>query len=37
VMMQQINFWKNIAIAGGFLMVAAYGPGAISVDAKCAS
>jgi putative oxidoreductase len=34
VMMQQINFWKNIAIAGGFLMVAAYGPGAISVDAK---
>jgi len=33
VMMQQINFWKNIAIAGGFLMVAAYGPGAISVDA----
>ena len=37
VMMQQINFWKNIAIAGGFLMVAAYGPGAISVDAKRAS
>jgi len=37
VMMQQINFWKNIAIAGGFLMITAYGPGAISVDAKRAS
>ena len=34
VMMQQINFWKNISIAGGFLVLAAFGPGAISLDAK---
>ncbi len=34
VMMQQINFWKNISIAGGFLVLAAFGPGSISVDAK---
>ena len=34
VMMQYINFWKNVSIAGGFLMFAAYGPGAFSVDAK---
>ena len=34
VMMQQINFWKNISIAGGFLVLAAFGPGAISCDAK---
>lgn len=34
VMSMQINFWKNVAIAGGFLMLAAFGPGAISVDAK---
>jgi putative oxidoreductase len=34
VMMQQINFWKNISIAGGFLVLAAFGAGAISVDAK---
>ena len=34
VMMQQINFWKNVSIAGGFLVLAAFGPGAISVDAK---
>jgi putative oxidoreductase len=25
--MQSILFWKNVAIAGGFLMVAAHGPG----------
>jgi putative oxidoreductase len=37
VMGQQINFWKNISIAGGFLMLAAYGAGGISVDAKRAS
>jgi putative oxidoreductase len=30
----QIHFWKNIAIAGGFLILAAFGPGAISIDAK---
>jgi len=34
VMMQQINFWKNISMAGGFLVLAAFGPGAISIDAK---
>ena len=34
VMMQQIMFWKNISIAGGFLVLAAFGPGAISIDAK---
>lgn len=34
VMAQQINFWKNISIAGGFLVLAAFGAGAISIDAK---
>ncbi len=34
VMNMQINFWKNVSIAGGFLVLAAFGPGAISVDAK---
>ena len=32
--MQAINFWKNVAIAGGFLMLAANGPGPLSVDAR---
>lgn len=32
--MQAISFWKNVAIAGGFLMLAASGPGALSVDAR---
>ena len=32
--MQAISFWKNVAIAGGFLMLAANGPGALSVDAR---
>ena len=31
---QQINFWKNVAIAGGMLMVFAFGPGAYSVDKR---
>ena len=31
---QQINFWKNISIAGGMLMVFAFGPGAYSVDKR---
>jgi putative oxidoreductase len=31
---QMINFWKNIAIAGGFLQVAAFGPGRLSLDAS---
>ena len=30
--MQQINFLKNVSIAGGMLMVFAHGPGAFSVD-----
>jgi len=31
-MNQQINFMKNVAIAGGMLMVFAFGPGRLSVD-----
>ena len=34
VMMQQINFFKNMAIAGGLLFIAAFGPGRISLDAR---
>lgn len=30
--MQGILFWKNVAIAGGMLMLAAHGPGALSVE-----
>jgi putative oxidoreductase len=30
---QMINFQKNVAIAGGFLVLAAFGPGTIAVDA----
>lgn len=30
---QAIHFWKNVAMAGGFLMLAANGPGAYSLDA----
>lgn len=30
--MQMINFMKNLAIAGGFLMLAAHGPGPVSMD-----
>jgi len=29
---QFVMFFKNIAIAGGFLMIAAFGPGRISLD-----
>ncbi|MFL9590795.1 DoxX family protein [Aeromonas schubertii] len=32
--MQMIMFMKNISIAGGFLVLAAAGPGAFSVDGK---
>ena len=32
VMEQMTNFLKNIAIAGGFLVLMANGPGALSVD-----
>lgn len=31
--MQLINFQKNLAISGGFLLLAIYGPGALSIDA----
>ena len=34
VMVNQIMFMKNIAIAGGLLALVAFGPGALSVDAK---
>jgi putative oxidoreductase len=30
---QAIHFWKNVAMAGGFLMLAANGAGALSLDA----
>ena len=33
-MNQQINFWKNVAITGGMLVVFAFGPGAYSVDKR---
>ncbi|HZY32837.1 MAG TPA: DoxX family protein [Rhodanobacter sp.] len=29
---QAINFWKNVAMAGGFLMLAAHGAGMLSLD-----
>ncbi|ATF91454.1 DoxX family protein [Cedecea neteri] len=34
VMPNMINFYKNISIAGGFLLLAVTGPGAISVDKR---
>ena len=34
VMKQQINFNKNIAIAGGLLGFAAFGPGRLSIDKR---
>ena len=30
---QWVNFMKNLAIAGGFLVLAAFGPGTIALDA----
>ena len=33
-MNQTANFWKNVSIAGGMLMVYAFGPGAYSVDKR---
>jgi putative oxidoreductase len=33
-MMQLINFQKNLAMAGGFLVLGTYGAGALSVDAR---
>ncbi len=32
--MQATSFWKNVAIAGGFLMLAASGPGALSLQSR---
>lgn len=32
VMMQQINFYKNLAIVGGLLFVATFGAGPLSID-----
>lgn len=29
---QATNFWKNVAMAGGFLMLAAHGAGMLSLD-----
>ncbi len=31
---QAVHFWKNIAIVGGFCVLAAHGAGAYSIDAK---
>ena len=33
-MNNMINFQKNLAIAGGFLVLASFGPGALSIDAR---
>ena len=34
LMMQQLAFFKNIAVVGGLLALAAFGPGAWSLDAR---
>ena len=34
VVANMINFYKNISIAGGFLLLAITGPGAISIDRR---
>jgi putative oxidoreductase len=31
---QQISFFKNIGLAGGLLVLAALGPGRLSLDAR---
>ena len=31
---QYLSFWKNMSIAGGMLVLAAFGPGTISLDAR---
>ncbi|HVF64255.1 MAG TPA: DoxX family protein [Casimicrobiaceae bacterium] len=34
VMQNRIGFWKNLSIAGGMLMVFAFGPGRYSIDRR---
>jgi putative oxidoreductase len=34
LLVQQIMFFKNVAIAGGLLMMTAFGPGSWSLDAR---
>ncbi len=34
VMMQQLMFFKNIAIVGGLLVLAAFGAGSLSIDGR---
>jgi putative oxidoreductase len=34
---QKANFYKNLGIIGGLLMLALYGPGAVSFDGRSAS
>ena len=36
-MMQQLMFMKNLAVSGGMFMVAAFGAGSISIDARRAA
>ena len=31
---QYLSFWKNVSIAGGMLLLAAFGPGRFSLDAR---
>lgn len=33
--MQAMLFWKDVGLAGGFLMLAAHGAGAYSIDEMC--
>ncbi|SON54609.1 Inner membrane protein YqjF [Hartmannibacter diazotrophicus] len=33
-MMQMINFWKNVAMGGGFVAILAAGAGVFSIDGK---
>jgi putative oxidoreductase len=33
-MSQYLSFWKNVSIAGGMLVLAAFGPGRFSLDAR---
>jgi putative oxidoreductase len=33
-MMQQLMFMKNLAITGGLLVLFAFGPGSLSLDAR---